>query len=157
MRLFVYIFISLFLVAGCEQKPKKQVEKSCVIDPSIEYYRKGMLQLKNGNTSEAIKYFEKQILAKKDDVLSYSVLANIYMQSKEYEKAKSILESASKLKPKNADIYFSLSQCYIHFEDYKRAFEAIKISVEIYKENNNRTNYLQAVKIHDILKDKISK
>jgi len=133
------------------QKNEGVKKNNLVKKTKVNYYAQGLAKLKDGNIQGAIDNLNYHIGQNPENCHAYFILANIYMEAKNYQLAKITLTKATALKAPSPDIYYLLAQTHEKLDEIDQAIEAIKKSIEIYKENKNKKNYHQARTILKIL------
>ena len=87
--------------------------------------------IKSGETEEAIKFLKQCINKNRYDVISYFILGNIYLSTKEYTKSVIILERARQINPKSSDVINNLGMSYYNLGDLEKAKNCFTECIEI--------------------------
>jgi tetratricopeptide (TPR) repeat protein len=86
----------------------------------------GILSARDGETGEAITYFEKSLQLNPENAVALQNLGNAYRQKKDWPSAKSVLERALTLRPDDAETNYSLGMVYAQTDDAGRAYEYLQ-------------------------------
>jgi len=102
--------------------------------PNLE---RGIQLFEIGRYKEAIPYFKSAISEHIDDYTGKFLLANCFFQINDIDKAFNLTLELRRLEPDDSDIYFLLSQLYLHKGNDKEALLSIDKAIEInpYREN----------------------
>ncbi|MDG5491515.1 lipopolysaccharide assembly protein LapB [Psychroserpens sp. SPM9] len=99
--------------------------------------QRGIQLFEIGRYKEAIPYFKSAISEDTDDFYAKFLLANCLFQTDAIDKAFHLTLELRRVQPNNGDVYFLLSQLYLHKEDDKEALMSINKAIELnpYDEN----------------------
>jgi tetratricopeptide (TPR) repeat protein len=86
----------------------------------------GILAAREGNTDEAIGFFQKALEINPDHAVALQNLGNAYRQKKDWDTAKKTLEHAVALNPEDADADYGLGMVYAQLNDTGRAYEYLQ-------------------------------
>jgi tetratricopeptide (TPR) repeat protein len=90
----------------------------------------GILAARDGNTEEAIEFFQKALDINPDHPVALQNLGNAYRQKKDWNAAKKTLEHALALNPGDAEANYSLGMVYAQLNDAGRAYEYLQKALE---------------------------
>lgn len=98
---------------------------------------RGIQLFEIGRYKDAIPYFQSAITENIDNYTAKLLLANCFFQIDNIDKSFNLALELRRVQPNNGDIYFLLSQLYLHKEDDKEALISIDKAIEIdpYDEN----------------------
>jgi tetratricopeptide (TPR) repeat protein len=82
----------------------------------------GILAARDGNTDEAIRFFQKALAINPDHAVALQNLGNAYRQKKDWDAAKKTLEHALALNPEDAEANYGLGMVYAQMNDTGRAY-----------------------------------
>lgn len=110
----VVILIALIiLVTAITVNIKKQH------DNSVDYQvKKALESLKNGDTDDAISYYDKALSLDSDNIDVRFSLADIYMDQKDFDAAKILYQEIISIDSDNVDAYKALISIYEDNKDY---------------------------------------
>jgi tetratricopeptide (TPR) repeat protein len=86
----------------------------------------GILAAREGNTDEAIGFFQKALGINPDHAVALQNLGNAYRQKKDWDAARKTLEHALALSPEDAEANYGLGMVYAQLNDTGRADEYLK-------------------------------
>ena len=86
----------------------------------------GILAAREGNTDEAIGFFQKALGINPDHPVALQNLGNAYRQKKDWDAARKTLEHALALNPADADANYGLGMVYAQLNDTGRAYEYLQ-------------------------------
>jgi tetratricopeptide (TPR) repeat protein len=86
----------------------------------------GILAAREGNTDEAIGFFQKALEINPDHAVALQNLGNAYRQKKDWDTAKKTLEHALALNPEDAEANYGLGMVYAQLNDTGRAYEYLQ-------------------------------
>ncbi len=96
--------------------------------------------LKQGKVTEAIAAYEKAVEIDGLNNYARSNLANLYYQTKDYEKAEAAFLKVEELEPQFGQTYYSLGLLYAEQKNYSKAIEQLEQAVTL-TPNNYRYSY----------------
>jgi tetratricopeptide (TPR) repeat protein len=83
----------------------------------------GILSAREGNTEEAIGYFQKALAINPEHAVALQNLGNAYRQKKDWYAARKTLEHALAVNPDDAEANYGLGMVYAQQNDTGRAYE----------------------------------
>jgi len=86
----------------------------------------GILSAREGNTDEAIGFFQKALEINPDHAVALQNLGNAYRQKKDWDAARKTLEHALALNPEDAEANYGLGMVYAQSNDTGRAYEYLQ-------------------------------
>ena len=86
----------------------------------------GILAAREGNTDEAIEFFQKALGINPDHVVALQNLGNAYRQKKDWDAARKTLEHALALNPEDADANYGLGMVFAQLNDTGPAYEHLQ-------------------------------
>src|SRR5882762_129391 len=86
----------------------------------------GILAAREGNTDEAIGFFQKALGFNPDHPVALRNLGNAYRQKKDWDAARKTLERALALNPEDAEANYGLGMVYAQLNDTGRAYEYLQ-------------------------------
>lgn len=105
------------------------------------HFDQGMKEHNNGNVAQAITHFQEclaisnshttRVRARHYLVQCYSILADEFIEQREYEQASILLHKAIRLQPGYADLHFKLSIIYDNTGDSERQVECLDQALSI--------------------------
>ena len=100
-------------------------------------FARGLQLFEIGRYNDAIPYFKSAISENIDNYPAKFLLANSFFQIGDNDKALSMALELRTIEPNDADIYFLLSQLYLHKENDKEALINVDkaIAIDPYDEN----------------------
>lgn len=133
------MMLCLTLTAAVAQKEKN------VKRPDTYNYNRGLEELNNNNTEEALNYFKKEVENDPKNGYAYTWMSLIYYYDNQYGNALSAINMAQKYLPKKdveyvayalcsrADIYLALEDTIKALEDFSTAIKTYPKDEDIYK------------------------
>jgi len=89
----------------------------------------GILAAREGNTDEAIGFFQKALGINPDHPVALQNLGNAYRQKKDWDAARETLQRALALNPEDAEANYGLGMVYAQLNDTGRAYEYLQKSL----------------------------
>ena len=86
----------------------------------------GILSAREGNTDEAIGFFQKALELNPEHAVALQNLGNAYRQKKDWDAARKTLEHALTLNPEDAEANYGLGMVYAQLNDTGRAYEYLQ-------------------------------
>ncbi len=86
----------------------------------------GILAAREGNTDEAIGFFQKALGINPDHAVALQNLGNAYRQKKDWDAARETLDRALALNPEDAEANYGLGMVYAQLNDTGRAYEYLQ-------------------------------
>jgi tetratricopeptide (TPR) repeat protein len=86
----------------------------------------GLLATREGNTAEAIPYFQEALKLNPDHLIALENLGNAYRQQKNWDEARKLLERAVAVGPQDAEANYSLGMVFAQLNDTDRAYEYLQ-------------------------------
>jgi len=86
----------------------------------------GILAAREGNTDQAIGFFEKALQLNPDHAVALQNLGNAYRQKKDWDAARKTLEHALVLNPEDAEANYGLGMVFAQLNDALRAYEYLQ-------------------------------
>jgi len=86
----------------------------------------GILAAREGNTDEAIGFFQKALALNPEHAVALQNLGNAYRQKKDWDAARKTLEHALALSPDDAEANYGLGMVYAQLNDTSRANEFLQ-------------------------------
>ncbi|HTB92880.1 MAG TPA: tetratricopeptide repeat protein [Candidatus Sulfotelmatobacter sp.] len=86
----------------------------------------GILAAREGNTDEAIAFFQRALAINPDHAVALQNLGNAYRQKKDWDAAKKTLQLALALNPDDAEANYGLGMVYAQLNDTARASEYLQ-------------------------------
>ena len=86
----------------------------------------GLLATREGNTAEAIPYFQEALKLNPDHLIALENLGNAYRQQKKWDEARSLLERAVAVGPGDPEANYSLGMVFAQLNDNDRAYEYLQ-------------------------------
>jgi len=86
----------------------------------------GILAAREGNTDEAIGFFQKALGLNPDHAVALQNLGNAYRQKKDWDAARKSLEHALALNPEDADANYGLGMVYAQLNNTALAYEYLQ-------------------------------
>jgi tetratricopeptide (TPR) repeat protein len=86
----------------------------------------GILSAREGNTDEAIGFFQKALAINPDHAVALQNLGNAYRQKKDWDAAKKTLQHALALNPDDAEANYGLGMVYAQLNDTGHAYEYLQ-------------------------------
>ena len=114
---------------------KAIAEEDCVSDA---YCNLGIMQSKEGETSNAFDSFTKALAADPRHFESHYNLGNLYFETDNMRLARVHYEFASEIKPAFASLYFNLGLLYALDQDFKSSIEALTKYKQLAPEDDTR-------------------
>ena len=116
---------------GLTERPSSRFERPSNAPPSEPQVLVRMAQtlIDLGETNEAIKVLEQNLAAYPRSLSSFVLLGEIYVQSRQYEKAKQYLQTAIEMRPNYTTAYYGLAKACAGLdqeEESKRYMEKFK-------------------------------
>ncbi|WP_456440684.1 tetratricopeptide repeat protein [Psychroserpens sp.] len=102
--------------------------------PNLE---RGVQLFEIGRYQDAIPYFQSAISEEIDDFTAKFLLANCFFQTDCIDKSYTLILELRATHPNDPDVYFLLSQIYLHRENSKEALININKAIEIDPYNEN--------------------
>jgi tetratricopeptide (TPR) repeat protein len=114
----------------------EEFKKAVAIDtkfPRVHYHLGLTYLLKDGaaRLGDAEGEFKLELANHSDDFFGNYYLGIVYATEAKWADAISLLEKAARLQPNNPDPYFFLGQAYQSLEQYERAIEVLKKTIEL--------------------------
>lgn len=103
----------------------------------------------------AIACYEHAILLDSTSAVNYIVLADVYYESKKYDKAEAILEKAIQLEPLNENSYIMRARCYQETGRYDEAIEDYYNAMVA--EPDDANFYFSIARVYDMKGDSIAR
>jgi tetratricopeptide (TPR) repeat protein len=91
----------------------------------------GILSAREGNTDEAIGYFQKALAINPEHAVALQNLGNAYRQKKDWNAARKILEHALAVNPDDAEANYGLGMVYAQLNDTDRAYEFLQKALAV--------------------------
>lgn len=133
---FILILLTSIITTGCTLKRENQSKKKTKKEQTIShkaYLFKGVELAKNGEFDKAEILFLKAIQMAPSDESSYLLVANIYLQKRDFEKVVQILSPTLQRFPNNGEFPYLLAVSFIELKQFKQAVQAAKRSAEIFE------------------------
>jgi tetratricopeptide (TPR) repeat protein/peroxiredoxin len=86
----------------------------------------GLLATREGRTGEAIPYFQEALRLSPDHLIALNNLGNAYRQTKQWDKARNVLERAVAVGPQDPEANYSLGMVFAQIDDTEHAFEYLR-------------------------------
>ncbi len=86
----------------------------------------GILAAREGNTDEAIGFFQKALAINPDHAVALQNLGNAYRQKKDWDAARKTLDHALALNPEDAEANYGLGMVYAQLNDTGHAYEHLQ-------------------------------
>ncbi len=143
-----YIMAVMYDGLGEYDKAIQQYKSALWLDPKNNVIRLNLavVYLKKGRVEQAIKELNTAAKIEPDAVEPHAVLAVLYslqnkpdQASREYEIS---LKNASRINPKNIDIYKNLGQLYLGEKKFDAAIEAYQIVLNVSPQDSSAHFYL---------------
>ena len=134
--------LSVLLLAGCgdrAQAAKKEMTRNFV--------EEGTTLLKQGKVVEAVKVFQEAMAQNPSDTKAPLILAQLFMQTGNYESAIPYFTRVLQLEPENGQAYLLLGGCYDLMGKKDMAIENVQKSVGIFQKQRDEQNFRQSVVI----------
>jgi Tfp pilus assembly protein PilF len=124
---------------------KKAYEQATILDPTnpVAFHNLGVVFLRENNFESAESYFKTAIEKDKKFFYSYLLLAKLYWDNKQLDKAKEVLKKYLTI-GERADVYFVLSQLY---KEEKKLDESIKYLSEALRLDPKNALYRQEMEL----------
>jgi tetratricopeptide (TPR) repeat protein len=91
----------------------------------------GILAAREGNTDEAIGFFQKALEINPDHAVALQNLGNAYRQKKDWVAARKTLEHALALNPEDAEANYGLGMVYAQLNDTGRAYKYLQKAMAV--------------------------
>jgi tetratricopeptide (TPR) repeat protein len=98
--------------------------------------------LKQNDKAEAIKHYEHYLESNQKDESALYQLGNLYLNRKQYPKARVLYEKAHSLNPQKINTILKLAQTHYKTKDYSKAIALLKKAEAIDSTNSKALNYL---------------
>lgn len=99
----------------------------------------GLLATREGNTAEAIPYFQEALRLSPDHSVALLNLGNAYRQQKNWGDARKILERAIQVAPDDPETNYSLGMVFAQLDDTEHAYQYLQQALKF------RPNYPEAL------------
>ena len=86
----------------------------------------GLLAAREGQTDEAVGYFQQALKLDPDHLVALENLGNAYRQQKNWEQARKVLEHALAVSPADPESNYSLGMVFAQTDDTARAYEYLR-------------------------------
>jgi len=90
----------------------------------------GLLATREGNTAEAIPYFQEALRLSPDHLVALQNLGNAYRQQKDWNEARKALERALRVSPEDPEANYSLGMVFAQTDDGERAYEYLQKALQ---------------------------
>ena len=144
-KVFCLICIAVF-ISGCGSRDaaSKKEEARDYIKEGTEFLGKGELQ-------EAINIFKEATVKNPNDPKAHFVLAQTYLNLKDYNNALDNFKTVTTLEPDNGEAYLLLGGCYDLLGKKDEAIQNVKKSVMIFEKKRDEASFKRSVGILRLL------
>lgn len=122
---------------GDYEQAEKTYQKAINLDPanSVAYHNLGNTYQKTGKINLAIENFKTAILLNPKFIFSYNALVKLYLENKNYQEARKVLENYLDYSDSKIDTLFLLSQIAVEEGNLKTALSYLEKALAIDPEN----------------------
>jgi len=137
--LLAFTFYSWFDFKNKKTIPTPENQKTVVSYKAVasangaDFYERARYLQKIGRLKEAQRLYKQSLILKPDNVFILNNLGVIYIQQKNYSKARNSLESAIRLKPEYVDPYYNLACLYALKGKVMKSLENLKKAISLNK------------------------
>jgi len=120
---------SVFLKQNKNQLAQQNFESAVRLAPAYPettpnaWNNLGLLATREGNTANAVNYFEQATQVDPNHFIALENLGNAYKQQKRWPEARACLEHALSIKPLDAEANYSLGMVFSQLDDSAHAYE----------------------------------
>jgi tetratricopeptide (TPR) repeat protein/peroxiredoxin len=90
----------------------------------------GLLAARQGDTSDAIQYFQQALRKNPDHLIVLNNLGNAYRQQKQWGEARKVLERAVHVSPQDPEANYSLGMVLAQLDDTEGAYEYLRKALQ---------------------------
>ena len=91
----------------------------------------GLLATREGQTAQAIAYFQEALQLSPDHLIALENLGNAYRQQKQWDAARRVLEHAVAVGPEDPEANYSLGMVFAQLDDNDRAYEYLQRALKL--------------------------
>jgi len=91
----------------------------------------GLLATREGQTEEAIPYFEEALRLSPDHLIALENLGNAYRQQKHWAEARKVLERAVAVGPQDPEANYSLAMVFAQMDDNDHAYDYLQRALKL--------------------------
>jgi tetratricopeptide (TPR) repeat protein len=86
----------------------------------------GLLAAREGQTSDAIQYFQAALKKNPDYLIALNNLGSAYRQGQQWDEARKVLERAVGVSPQDPEANYGLAMVFAHYDDADRAYQYLQ-------------------------------
>jgi len=153
MKNFLFVLITLFVLAGCQKPEGQQVpDMDQRKDIGHKLILKSLNDLQNKDLKSTIIDLETSIKFNPSEPEAYLLLGQILLKIQEYEHAAEFLDVAGKTFPDNGTVFYMLSIANKMAGKKLPAVLAARHSAEVFQAQQDRDNMLKsAALLHELI------
>ena len=144
----------IFLASGCGSREETKAPQR---PSSQQLVQQGMQFLSDGDVLRAVQNFDAAIKVDPRNVQNYLVLGQVYFRLKQFDRAASTYEAATRVEPASGEAFYFLaaSRALQGPEMRGEAIKAAKHSAEIFYQKQDEERFKQSVALVKNLTDNL--